>query len=786
MRQLLLFSVLFLIAGCAAYTGYQLDQRYGVANPSRFDRPSDPQAIALAPVEYFRDVKPITDTRCAVCHGCFDAPCQLQMGSVEGITRGANKTKVYDALRLFPAELSRLFADAQSNAEWRLKGFYPVLNERDATAEANLDASVMAQMLALKDKHHFIAGSPLPDNSFDFSLDRNQYCPTMAEFDDFAQEHPEWGMPYGMTALSKKEQQTIRQWLANGAPTAEPKPLAQAELEQVASWESFLNGSTFKVQLMARYLYEHWFLAHFYFDGLPQSGFFELVRSKTPPGQPIQHIASRRPYDDPGVPQVYYRLRPVKGAILAKTHMPYALNPARLARIKAWFIDEPYSVTRLPSYDPVVASNPFVAFEQIPVRSRYRLLLDEAQFTLMGFIKGPVCRGQVALNVISDYFWVGFIDPDHEGLDEHASYLSDVLQNVRLPSEQASAANLLKWRHYADMENQYLRKKSEYLNQQLVGNKLPNLDMLWQGDGTNQNAALTVFRHFDSASVVKGLVGDKPQTAIIMGYTLLERMHYLLVAGFDVYGNTAHQLESRLYMDFLRMEGEFNVLALLPKDSRNQVRDFWYRNASVDIKAYLNGSKAFFYQDSGIDYKTGDPWPELLGLWKTYLTPVLDQRYDLGQSKLAEEDLAYLRQLSGLTGKALSFLPENVFLTVIDAQKQEHRFSLLRNSAHSNISQMLNEDKRRLPDEDTLTLVPGFLGAYPNAFYRVESSRLPWLVKMVGNLQSEADYAAICSRFAIRRTDNRFWPHSDGLIEDYRKTYPIEAGLFDYNRFENR
>ena len=41
-------------------------------------------------------------------------------------------------------------------------------------------------------------------------------------------------------------------------------------------------------------------------------------------------------------------------------------------------------------------------------------------------------------------------------------------------------------------------------------------------------------------------------------------------------------------------------------------------------------------------------------------------------------------------------------------------------------------------------------------------------------------------RFAIRRTDNRFWTHSDSLIEGYRKTYPIEAGLFDYNRFENR
>ncbi len=786
MRQFLLFSVLLFLSGCAFIKGYQLDQRHGRADPSRFDQTPDRQAIANGPVEYWRDVKPITDNRCAVCHGCFDAPCQLQMGSMEGITRGASKTKVYDAVRLFAARPSRLFVDAQSNAEWRARGFHPVLNERESTAEANLDASVMARMLTLKSKHPSIAGSPLPNDRFDFSLDRDQYCPAIEEFDDFANQHPEWGMPYGLPALSKKEEQTIKQWLELGAPAAPPKPLSEPQQKRIAQWEEFLNGDDIKSQLMSRYLFEHWFLAHFYFDDLPNGDFFDLVRSKTPPGQPIQLIASRRPYDDPGVARVYYRLRPVNGAILAKTHMPYSLNAARMARLKTWFIDDPYTVTRLPSYEPKVAANPFVAYEQIPVRSRYRLMLDEAQFTLMGFIKGPVCRGQVALNVISDYFWVGFVDPDHDILDGNANHLANTLQNISLPSEQESNALLLRWGSYARMQNQYLREKSHFLNQRLVGQHLPNLDMLWQGDGSNQNAALTVLRHFDSASVVKGLIGDRPQTALIMGYTLLERMHYLLVAGFDVYGNTAHQLQSRLYMDFLRMEGEFAVLALLPRDSRDTVRDVWYRNAPENVIQYLNGSRAFFLQDSGVNYQTDDPWPELLGLWKAHLKPVLDKRYDLTQGKLDKATWESLLQLSGLKGRAVSFLPEVMFLTLLDDKGQKHHFSISHNSAHSNISQMFKEDARRLPDEDTLTVVPGFLSAYPNAFYQVESSNLPRFVSMVGGLQSEADYAALSSQFAIRRTDNRFWSHSDSLIEVYRMTFPVEAGLFDYNRFENR
>jgi hypothetical protein len=402
----------------------------------------------------------------------------------------------------------------------------------------------------------------------------------------------------------------------------------------------------------------------------------------------------------------------------------------------------------------------------------------------MGFIKGPVCRGQVALNVITDYFWIGFINPD-SAVQENQDFLAKALKEVRLPTEESSA-KLLKWRTYSEQQTQYLRAKSEALNKAMVGRNLPNPSMLWNGDGNNPNAALTVFRHFDNATVVQGFVGDQPQTAMLMGYPLLERMHYLLVAGFDVFGNTAHQLEARLYMDFLRMEGELNVLAFLPKDSRNNVRDLWYRDAPDDVKAYMNGSKAFFYQDSGIDYKTDDPWAEFTSLWKAHMRPVLNHRYDLANSALPKNDLAYLEQLAGLKGRVLNYLPEAAVLSVRDAKGTEHHFTLIRNSAHSNISELFKEDARRLPEEDTMSVVPGFLTAYPNAFYRIDALTLPKFVQSIANMKSALDYTEFSSRYAIRRTDERFWPHSDALIEGYRKTFPLEAGLFDYNRFENR
>src|SRR5688500_6932923 len=183
---------MLVLAGGAVYYGHRLDKRYGPADPARFDRPPPAQP---AP-DYWRDVKTVLDSRCVVCHGCYDAPCQSDLASYQGVTRGANKDKVYDAARLLAAAPTRLFFNAWTNAEWRGKGFYPMLNERAATPEANRDGGVMYRLLQLKCAHPLPAGAVLPAERFDFSLDRSQQCPSIEEMDRFEQRFPQWGMPF--------------------------------------------------------------------------------------------------------------------------------------------------------------------------------------------------------------------------------------------------------------------------------------------------------------------------------------------------------------------------------------------------------------------------------------------------------------------------------------------------------------------------------------------------------------------------------------------------------------
>jgi hypothetical protein len=772
--------LLLALAGCATYYAVQIDQRYGAPNPARFDRPAPP---ALD----YQQVKAVLDNRCAVCHGCNDAPCQANLASYAGLTRGASGEQVY-ATRLFTEEPTRLFLDAQSNAAWRTKGFYPVLNERAQTAEANREAGVLYRLLRLKRAHPPQAGALLPNGRFDFSLDRAQQCPAIEVMDEYERKYPDWGMPFGLPALSQAEHDTLARWVEAGAPPPPAAPLPPAYAQRIARWEAFLNGDSLKARLSSRYIFEHWFIAHLYFDDLPREEygdeFFDLVRSKTPPGQPIEVIASRRPYDDPGVERAYYRLRRVNETLLAKTHMPYALNDARMARLKAWFIDAPYEVTALPSYAAPVASNPFIAFQQLPVEARYRLMLEESQFTLMGFIKGPVCRGQVAVDVINDHFWVMFEQP-HAGRTElSAEFLARELTNLRLPAEEEGMVGPLKWRRLAAHEAAFLKAKTAFLDRAFSAG--PTIEVLWDGDGRNPNAALTVMRHFDSASVVQGLLGERPQTVMIIGYPLLERIHYLLVAGFDVYGNVGHQVTTRLYMDFLRTEGEMNFFALLPLADRQAVHDRWYRGADRASIAQMWYPQTYFPHETGVRYATSDPLGELYGLMKKRAAPAANARYALASSGLGAAPLRELNRLASLRGRALSHLPEAAIVTVRDAAGRDHHFSLIANRAHSNVSELFDEAERRMPDEDSLLVANGFIPAYPNAFFLVGISQLPGFVDAIGRLGSEADYAALASRYGFRRTDERFWAHSDALNLAWRRSAPREAGLFDYNRFENR
>jgi hypothetical protein len=85
-----------------------------------------------------------------------------------------------------------------------------------------------------------------------------------------------------------------------------------------------------------------------------------------------------------------------------------------------------------------------------------------------------------------------------------------------------------------------------------------------------------------------------------------------------------------------------------------------------------------------------------------------------------------------------------------------------------------------------MTIVRGVVGSYPAVFFSLREDQVKEFVDNFSNLRSEDDYVKLLDKFAIRRSSDEFWPFSDRLHDWYRAKQPIEFGLLDYNRFENR
>ncbi|MCX4190398.1 fatty acid cis/trans isomerase [Methylophaga sp. OBS3] len=743
-------------------------------------------------VSFDEDIRPIVETKCIACHACFDAPCQLKMESSDGIVRGANIREVYNGTRTEAQMPSRLGIDAHSESEWRALDFYSVLHAyRDEPA-------LMANMLTLAKQYPFESNSKLP-SELAIGTKRQNQCPTPDNFHEYAKKHPLEGMPMAVSGLTDQEYALMMGWLEQGAAVDSPnKALSADDQAMLEEWEAYLNVPDKRRQLVARWLYEHLFLAHLYFETAslrPQ--FFELLRSTTPPGEPIKPVQTRLPNDDPES-DFYYRLRPITGSIVHKRHITFQFGETLQNRIETLFYSDEWSVDTLPGYAYADRANPFMTFSAIPAKARYQFMLDHAEYFTRTFIRGPVCRGQIATDVIRDNFWVMYQDPDRDLYITNQKYQDEVSPLLGLPGQND---DLLEaggnWDKYRDKRNAYQDKRYAAYRQHAP--EWASLSSVWDGDGHNPNALLTVFRHFDSASVLKGLVGKVPQTIWWMDYPIFERSYYELVVNFDVYGNLAHQLQTRLYFDLIRNGAEHNFLRLMPHETRGDILDSWYEGIGA-IKTHISYAKLDEETPTTEDFSTHMPKQEFAGrLLETFAAvnamgddPLNrcngNDCFRPDQDDWIQQSDQQLASISGLTREdlaGLSYLPELTFLRVSYGESDRSMYSLLRNRAHSNVAFLFGESLRHQPEKDTLSIYPGIAGSYPNFIFDVPAADLPDFVSQLAKAEDESAFEDIVIRWGVRRTSPDFWQIFHDFTAWQREQQPLEAGIFDANRYVN-
>ncbi len=744
-------------------------------------------------LDYLNDVKPVLVKRCVVCHSCYNSPCQLKLSSWEGLARGASKEKIYNGGRLKTMEPSRLFIDGQSTEDWRKKGFFSVNQE----GEQSYDESVMYMLLDHKRLSPKVTGGYFPEAS-DLTCSENG-----KEVQDYLKKHPNNGMPFGFPALKNEEFNTVVGWLSQGAQGPTPdqqtalKAIDAGDQKMVDKWENFLNRAEPKYRLTARYLYEHLFLAHITFK-TGSGEFYELVRSTTGPGSEIDIIASVRPYDDPQTDQFYYRFRKIHSTIVHKTHMVFPLDNTRYDRYNELFIapkweSEPHAV----SYDPQISANPFKVYEQIPARARYQWLLDNAHYVIMTFIRGPVCKGQIALNVIEDKFWVMFMDPDSDLSVKYPGFLKLHSDILRMPGENGSNYRLYK----ALLGNKHYKWAIDYYKarQQFYGAHYPdglNRNAIWKGNRPDDQPILTVFRHFDSASVHRGVLGNLPKSAWVIDYPMLERIYYSLVAGFDVYGTAGHQLATRLYMDALRVEGESYFLDFMPADQRQSIMESWY--VGIDLKKIhytpapipsginfaTKEPKREFFEDivknhiavEGIDFGTN-----YLGAGVPY--PAIPEKYE------NTED--YIEGFIATSAPGVSFFrhvaSHNANLAWIRIKNVPDKGDVVISAVvvrwHDNVKFFFKEASALDSSKDRVDFIEGFVGSYPNYFFVVDVNDLPDFQEILDTYTASPEDIKRLDKYGVNRGQSDFWDVYDWFQNAFNESDRMSSGMIDLNRY---
>jgi len=746
-------------------------------------------------VSYLNDVAPIMDRRCVVCHSCYDAPCQLTLSSYEGISRGASKVSLYGSARTSAIPPTRLFYDAFSTEAWREKGFYSVTESQVRAPENN---STLLELLNVKKNHPKVVGKF-------YSGPGGLTCSKgIGELSSYLDKNPNNGMPLGFPPIADDAFNTVGRWLEQGARG--PSPIEQEQLNTatgiasggIKKWEAFFNQPDAKHMMTARYLYEHLFLAHLYFTDSPGE-FFRLVRSRTPAPEPIDVISTVLPYDDPGVERVYYRFRKIFSTIVYKTHVVFPLDDSRLERLNRIFIRPDWEQTpHVMSYEPALSANPFAVYRQIPALSRYNFLLDNALYHIRMFVRGPVCKGNIALDVIQDQFWVMFMDPEFDLSIKDPQFLVSQIDNLRLPTEMGVDAGVFDVLDYPydDYAIDYYKARDRLYTK--TYKKGLGYDAIWPGYVADDAPIMTVYRHYNSASVNKGILGNLPRTLWVIDYPLFERIYYNLVAGFDLFSDTASQLNIRRYMDRLRIEGESNFLDFMPKADRKPLFSSWYGVKDGQEIVYYNPMP----MPTAIRFKTKDPKRELVThVVEDVVLPSTNIQFDpinyykAGEvypplPKVFKTEADFVQGMRAILRPGIKLLEAKdggdinlAFLRLRMPDGSSRIYSLVVNRWHTNVAHIFFEKSRLVPSKDQLNVLPFLVGAYPNFFYDVSLEDLPAFFEMQVNFQKKTVNFGVENEIGVFRSNPLFWKKFDWFQSELFKQQPISAGIYDLTEY---
>lgn len=741
-------------------------------------------------ISFVEDVKPIIDKKCVSCHACWDAPGQLDLRSVSGIIRGAKKIDPYGA-RAEAIPPTSIWNSANSLEDWRAEGFFSVI-------EGGKD-SIMAKML----RHGYdnpVEPNELIDPSVEIDPFKRKYTfPNDAEIDAYISQRPREGMPLAVSGLTSREYADLIQWLDQGAPfDVEPAIPSDIDLALIREWESFLNAPDLRTQLMARYIFEHIALVNFHFENSADANLFIMVRSATPPGEdvvPVKQHVHNGPVEEG---QFYYRfmLLDQTGCVKSK-HLRMHADQVKLDRWKEIFDEEEWTATGLPGYTERERYDPINIFKEIPVKVRYKFLLDNTWNLRGAIVHGPSCRGNQAIGSVQDQGWHFYENPETSLYVNDPEYRAIVDPLLSFFIDNTRIHDALVTRH------EYIERRKEFMKlrmqrEQEIGVKSQMTD-IWRGEDADDTPVVTVYRHqTDAYQLDKGVVaGDYPKNAWFMDFPIFEQAYYTAVTNYDLYDASETWTWVREIFGLARIESEMNLLRMIPAEDRMETFQSWYQGPLTADRMKL-AMPIFDPEDTiptGIEYSTDNTMREFFVKLVDYMGDRVQSEDLINRSdaerptdpvqaalrtvvEAAREDgVAWRRFKEAMPEASLLRIDREDGSSVVYTMTKDRWFN-----TKAFISASLQEDD---PSKARVSFLEGVKTSYPRMVFTIPEAEIDNFTDALIRASNREAMSGVVERWGVRRSSPDFWDVLDSLTNHMREEDPLGAGTLDVSTYLN-
>jgi len=145
-----------------------------------------------------------------------------------------------------------------------------------------------------------------------------------------------------------------------------------------------------------------------------------------------------------------------------------------------------------------------------------------------------------------------------------------------------------------------------------------------------------------------------------------------------------------------------------------------------------------------------------------------------------------MRRIAAKRGLGIAVLPDVTFVHVRNPKGDDLAYSIILNKGYSNITSMFESEDNRDRSQDTLTVIKGLEGSYPNFFFSFDIDQMDDFVQRFISIKNNEDYERFVGLYGVRRTDSDFWQESDWFFDWAQKNKPLSAGIYDYNRYRDQ